>query len=145
MRLVCIAVVVEPVMWRGTGCDSSTAFKALVSPPPVLSAAEARSFEDVVAGTTNYLHLRCNCSRAQVAQVTPEHVRATRGDFAQLLPLLLPQLPSCACGRKFEQFHPSHTSHWQQFFDAAWAWVKASDDHEQAMAAHCSRSIFTLV
>ena len=125
-------------MWRGTGCDSSTAFKALVSPPPVLSAAEAWSFEDVVAGKTKYLHLHCNCgSVMHTVKVTPDHVRATRGDIAQLSP----QLPKCSCGGS-SQFHYSHTSHWQQFFDAAWAWVKASD--ERAME-HSSRNIFGLV
>jgi hypothetical protein len=116
-----------------TGCDSSAAFKALVSPPPVLSA-ETRSFEDVVAGKTN-LYFNCNCSA--YAKVTPDHVRATRGDIAQLFP----QLPKCSCGGS-SQFHSSHTSHWQQFFDAAWPWVKASD--ERAME-HSSRNIFGLV
>ena len=129
-------------MWRGTGCDSSTAFKALVSPPPVQSAAEARSFEDVVAGKTNQLYLRCNCVNCVnvvCAKVTPEHVRATRGDIAQLLP----QLPKCRGGSS--QFHPNMSYYWQPFFDAAWAWVKTSDDHEHAMAEHSSRSIFGLV
>ena len=186
-----------------TGCDSSAAFKALVSPPPVLSA-ETRSFEDVVAGYAGQLQLRCDgCNQMNTAQVVPQTIRATRGDFTQLpqpwaqhdncthgdamccwwqnafslllsallvlltypssapelqvsiilLPLvLIVVLPLVARfllpkhdGGGSHQIHPHHMSSWQEFFDAAWASLKALDDHEQAMAAHCSRSIFTLV
>ena len=68
-------------MWTGTGCDSSAAFKALVSPPPVLSA-EARSFENLVSGAGK-LQLRCNgCGHTRPAKaLSPEQVRATGGDF----------------------------------------------------------------
>jgi hypothetical protein len=129
------------VVWTGTGCDSSTAFKALVSPPPVLSA-ETRSFEDVVAGYAGQLELYCdNCGDAHLAQVTPDHVRATRGDFTKLLPQVAKQ--QCSCQPHHPQY--SDSGYWEQFFDAAWPWVKASDDHEHAMAEHSSRSIFGLV
>jgi hypothetical protein len=131
-------------MRRGTGCDSSAVFKALVSPPPVLTA-EARSFEDVVSGAGK-LQLYCNnFGHAYTVQVMPEHVRATGGDFAKLIPQLPEQQCNCPrCG--VSQIRHCHMSRWQKFFNEAWASVKASDDHERAMAEHhSSRSIFTLV
>ena len=131
-------------MWTGTGCDSSAAFKALVSPPPVLSA-ETRSFEDLVSGAGK-LQLRCNgCGHTRPAKaLSPEQVRATGGDFTQLLRLSAKHV-NCPHDGGSHQIHPHHMSSWQKFFDAAWASLKASDDHEKAMAAHPSRSIFTLV
>jgi hypothetical protein len=135
-----------------TGCDSSAAFKALVSPPPVLSA-ETRSFEDVVAAYAGKLQLWCcnGCGhiREVAKAVTREQVRATGGDFAKLLPQLPPpehahcKNPGATPGPCYVP--DRHKSSWQQFFNEAWASLKASDDHEQAMAAHSSRSIFGLV
>ena len=135
-------------MWTGTGCDSSTAFKALVSPPPVLSA-ETRSFEDVVAAYAGKLQLWCcyGCGhiREVAKAVTREQVRATGGDFTQLLPQLAFQHANCPYGVQPLQFHPNHTSTWQRFLNKAWALLKASRDHERAMMEHTSRSIFGLV
>ena len=126
-----------------TGCDSSAAFKALVSPPPVLSA-ETRSFEDVVAAYAGKLQLWCcyGCGhiREVAKAVTREQVRATGGDFTQLLRLSAKHV-NCPHDGGSHQIHPHHVSSWQKFFDAAWASLKASDDHEKAMAAHPSRSI----
>jgi hypothetical protein len=120
-----------------TGCDSSAAFKALVSPPPVQSA-ETRSFEAVVAeyagqfagvqvaGLPQYcagvpvaqfgqLQLWCNgCGQTHNVKVTPEQVRATSGDFAKLLPQLASQNVNCPYGAVTgqhglsAQFHPNH-------------------------------------
>ena len=128
-----------------TGCDSSAAFKALVSPPPVLSA-ETRSFEDVVAAYAGKLQLWCcyGCGhiREVAKAVTREQVRATGGDFAKLLPQLPP--PEHAhCKKPGATPGPCYVL--QQFFNEAWASLKASDDHKHAMAEHSSRSIFTLV
>jgi hypothetical protein len=129
-----------------TGCDSSAAFKALVSPPPVLSA-EASSFEDVVAEFAGQLQLRCDgCGHTHpVKAVTRRQVRATGGDFTQLLPQLAFQHANCPYGVQPLQFHPNHTSTWQRFLNKAWALLKASRDHERAMMEHTSRSIFGLV
>jgi hypothetical protein len=128
-------------MWRGTGCDSSTALKGLVNAPPELSA---RSFQDVVAaGCAGCKRLQLYCNNCEYwfdVKVTPAQVLATGGEFEELIYQLAIEHD---CGGT--SFVLSENYSWQKFFNEAWASLKASRDYERALAEYDSHSIFGLV